>query len=316
MKIEWVFIAAMLLISFIGIFGNVVSVFVVIKEKLFKQRIWFYLLSLLFSDIYSATVSLPLTVATFYDKSILQIRSICILQGSTMNFLMGWSLITIGTINAWKYISIKSSLIDRFRSRSWLIVFICIILSISGFLAIATILGMSRYIHQAGRKWCVVDTKDKYRSLLFVLVAAFLILCFIVVFCNVATFRYVRKEMQAYSQKYHVNEPMENIFNRRKYRVLQTTFMVTVMFLVCWAPLFTMILIEGFGGNVPLLYAKISYFCALAQGCVNPIVYYFGHSAFKKQFKKISGFWKWKGNKVSDTEGSKTDIQETGSASF
>ena len=152
--------------------------------------------------------------------------------------------------------------------------------------------------------------------MLFVLVAAFLILCFIVVFCNVATFRYVRKEMQAYSQKYHVNEPMENIFNRRKYRVLQTTFMVTVMFLVCWAPLFTMILIEGFGGNVPLLYAKISYFCALAQGCVNPIVYYFGHSAFKKQFKKISGFWKWKGNKVSDTEGSKTDIQETGSASF
>ena len=161
MKMEWVFIVAMLLISFIGIFGNVVSVFVVIKEKLFKRRIWFYLLSLLFSDIYSATVSLPLTVATFYDKSILQIRSICILQGSTMNFLMGWSLITIGTINAWKYISIKSSLIDRFRSRSWLIVFICIILSISGFLAIATILGMSRYIHQAGRKWCVVDTKDK-----------------------------------------------------------------------------------------------------------------------------------------------------------
>lgn len=89
---EWVFIAAMLLVSFIGIFGNVVSVFVVIKEKLFKRRIWFYLLSLLFSDIYSSTVTLPFTIAAFYDESILQIRSTCILQGSAMNFLMGWSL--------------------------------------------------------------------------------------------------------------------------------------------------------------------------------------------------------------------------------
>ena len=309
---EWLFIMPLLLVFFLGMFGNSFSIFVIIKEKLFERRIWVYLLSLSFSDIYALTMTLPMAIAAFYDESILQIRSICILQGSTMNFLMGWSLFTIGSVNIWKYMCIKSPLIDTARNKSWLITYIGIVLSTSGFVAIAPIIGLSRYIHQEGRKWCVVRTEDQYRSLLFILVAAFVILCFIVVFCNVATFRYVRKEMQAYSQKYRVNQPLEHIFNRRRFKVFQTTFVVTVMFLACWAPLFTMILIEGFGGTVPLLYAKISYFCALAQGCVNPVIYCSGHDSFNKQFSRVGRTWKQRFIKISNIRRNKTDVQDTG----
>ena len=315
-KMDWYFIAALLLVSVIGIVGNIFAIFVVVQEKLYKQRIWSYLLSLSFSDIYSFCITLPVTAAAFYDENLLQRRSICILQGSSMNFLMGWSLITIGFVNSWKYICIKSSLIDRVRGTSWLIIFIGVTLPISGSLAIAPILGFSQYIHQRGRKWCVVQTNNKYRPLLFVLVAAFVILCIIVVFCNVATYRLVSREVRTYSQKYHVSETMEHLFNRRRYKVFQTTLIVTLMFFVCWAPLFTMILIEGFGGDLPLLYSKISYVCALAQGFVNPIIYSFGHNTFKKRFQKLLTCCKRKGNRVRDTERSNTDDQETRSTNL
>ena len=313
---EWVFVAILLLLSFVCMVGNIFAIFVILKEKLFKRRIWIYLLSLSCSDIYSLAITMPLTIAAFYDESILQIRSICILQGSTMNFLMGWSLFTIGTINIWKYKCIKSPLLDSIISKMWLSVYVGIVLLTSGFVAIAPIIGFSRYIHQTGRKWCVVQTRDKYRALLFVLVTAFIILCFIVVYCNIATYLYVRKEMRTYSQKYCVNKPLENVFNHRRYRVFQTTLKVTVMFLFCWVPLFTMILVEGFGGEVPLLFAKVSYICALAQGCVNPIVYYFKHHAFKKQVKRVGRSWTQKKYKIRHSSANKTDEQETHESSL
>ena len=83
-----------------------------------------------------------------------------------------------------------------------------------------------------------------------------------------------------------MNRQMEQIFNHRRYNVFETALIVTIMFHTSWAPSFTMIVIEAFGREVPLLYAKISYFFALGQGCVNPIIYCFGHYAFKKQLKR------------------------------
>ena len=300
---EWFFAAALSLVSVIGMTGNIFTIYVAVKEKLFKRIIWSYLLSLTFSDIFSFTVTCPVTITAFYDESVLQRRSICNLQGSAMNFLMGWSLITIGFVNTCKYRCIKSPLIDRVKGKSWWIVFIGVILSVSGFVAVAPIIGLSRYIHQKGRKWCVVQTKGKYRSLLFVLVAAFISLSVLVVFCNIATAQRVRKEMQTYAQRYSMNRQMEQIFNRRRYKIFQTTLIVTIMFHISWAPLFTMIVIEAFGREVPLLYAKISYFSALAQGCVNPVIYCFGHYAFKKQFKRRGRYMERNANRnISETK--------------
>ena len=105
-------------------------------------------------------------------------------------------------MNICKYRCIKSPLIDRINGKSWWIVFIGVILTVSGFVAVAPIIGLLRYIHQKGRKWCVIQAKDKYRSLLFVLVASFISLSVFVIFCNIATAQHARKEMQIYAQRY------------------------------------------------------------------------------------------------------------------
>ena len=89
---EWFFVPALSLVSVKGISGNMFTLYVVVVEKSLKRIIWTYLLSLTFSDIFSFTVTCPVTIAAFYDESILHKKSICNLQGSAMNFLKEWSL--------------------------------------------------------------------------------------------------------------------------------------------------------------------------------------------------------------------------------
>lgn len=87
--IDGVFIGFMLLVAVIGILGNVFTVYVMIKKKLLKGRLWYYLLSLSCSDIFSFTVIMPLTMLWFYHDEMHHKRFLCNLQGSSMNFLMG-----------------------------------------------------------------------------------------------------------------------------------------------------------------------------------------------------------------------------------
>ena len=59
--IDGVFIGFMLLVAVTVILGNVFTVYVMIKKKLLKGRLWYYLLSLSCSDIFSFTVIMPYT---------------------------------------------------------------------------------------------------------------------------------------------------------------------------------------------------------------------------------------------------------------
>lgn len=288
--VDGIFMGLFSVISLIGIMGNLFAIYVVIKGKLLKRRLWYYLLSLSCSDIFSFTVISPLTMVGFYNESLLHKRVLCNLQGSTMNFLMGWSLITIGFVNICKYRCVKSPMTDKKKDRRRLMIYVFVTFPISIFIAVAPIIGLSRYIHLPGRSWCEVKTSDNNRALVLVLVVAFLILCAIVVITNVATARYVRKETQNYVERYGVNGPMEETFHQRKSRVYQTTLLITVVFIVCWVPLFVLIIMQNVGGKIDLLFAKISYFFAFLQGCLNPIIYCFRHYIFKNQFKKL---WKY-----------------------
>ena len=122
--IDGVFIGFMLLVAVIGILGNVFTVYVMIKKKLLKGRLWYYLLSLSCSDIFSFTVIMPLTMLWFYHDEMDHKRFLCNLQGSSMNFLMGWSLITIGFVNIGKYRCVKTPVTDKKKGRRRLMIYI------------------------------------------------------------------------------------------------------------------------------------------------------------------------------------------------
>ena len=285
--IDGIFIGFMLLVAVVGILGNVFTVYVMIKKKLLKGRLWYYLLSLSCSDIFSFTVTMPLTILWFYHDEMHHKRFLCNLQGSSMNFLMGWSLITIGFVNIGKYRCIKTPVTDKKKDRRRLMIYIFACFPTSLFISMAPTMGLSTYVYLPGRSFCELKASNKYNTLVFVQLSASLVLSLIVVFTNVATAQYVRKETDNYTRRYGVNGPMEVNFHQRTSRVYHTTLLITVMFFICWVPLHVMIIMQNLGEDIPLLFAKISHFFAFLQGCLNPIIYCFRHFVFKKQLMRI-----------------------------
>ena len=292
--LDVIFIGLLSIVSVIGILGNLFALYTVISGKLLKKRLWYYLLSLSCSDIFSFVVISPLMIAGFYDDRLLNRHILCNLQGSTMNFPMGWSLITIGFVNICKYRSVKEPVTNCTKDKRGLKIYALVTFPTSVFIAVAPIIGLSSYIHLPGRSWCEVSTSDSNQAIVYILISAFFILSVIVVVSNVATVRYVHAEIRNYTDKYEVNGPMAKAFTQRRSRVYHTTLVVTILFFVCWVPLFVLIIMQGFGSKIPLLFAKLSYFLAFTQGCLNPIIYFFRHGAFKNRLRNLWKQWKLK----------------------
>ena len=240
-KIEnWFFIGALLVISIFGILGNAFAIYVVIKKKLLTKTIWHYLLSLSFSDSFTLVVICPVVTAAYYDETILDHGLICNFNGTSISFLMAWSLFTITSINLYKLISIKSQFITKRNDRRCFLIYIVMTFLLSVFFSVPPIFGFMSYIHKPGRKWCTpFSLAWQSRLLLLLMVAAFAVLCLIVVFSNISTATYVNRTTRTKIMNGSVI--LKQNFNRRRLRVFQTTFLVSFMFVVLWTPLFVMI---------------------------------------------------------------------------
>ena len=293
-KIEnWFFIGALLVISIFGILGNAFAIYVVIKKKLLTKTIWHYLLSLSFSDSFTLVVICPVVTAAYYDETILDNGLICNFNGTSISFLMAWSLFTITSINLYKLISIKSQFITKRNDRRCFLIYIVMTFLLSVFFSVPPIFGFMSYIHKPGRKWCTpFSLAWQSRLLLLLMVAAFAVLCIIVVFSNISTATYVSRTTRTKIMNGSVI--LKQNFNRRRLRVFQTTFLVSFIFVVLWTPLFVMILLEVLSKEVPLWFSKLSYLLVLLQSCFNPIIYCFGHYTFRNYFKELTTSWRRK----------------------
>ena len=206
---------------------------------------------------------------------------------------MAWSLFTITSINLYKLVSIKSPFITKRNNRRCFLIYITMTFLLSVFFSVPPIFGFMSYIHKPGRKWCVpFSLAWQSRLLLLLMVAAFAVLCIIVWFSNISTATYVSRTTRTKIMNGSVI--LKQNFNRRRLRVYQTTFLVSVMFVVLWTPLFVMILLEALSKEVPLWFSKSSYLLVLLQSCFNPIIYCFGHYAFRNYFKELMNSWRKK----------------------
>lgn len=292
---NWFFIGALLIISIFGILGNVFVTYVAIKKKLMTKKIWCYLLSLSFSDNFTLIVICPVIIAAFYDETILDHGLLCNFNGASISFLMAWSLFSIAWINLYKLVSIKLHFIKKRNNRRCFFIYVAMTFLLSVIFSVPPIFGFMSYTHLLGCHWCVPFSPDWQSTLMLAfMVTGFAVACIIVLFSNISTAAYVSRMTKIKMMNGSV--VLKQNFNRRRLRVFQTTFFVSIIFVVLWSPLFVMILLELFSKKLPLWYTKLSYLLVLLQSCFNPIIYSFGHYAFKNYFKELVTFWRKKRN--------------------
>ncbi len=96
------------------------------------------------------------------------------------------------------------------------------------------------------------------------------------------------------------NQSSESI--RSKKRVTRLVVIVVVIFALCWLPIQVIFMIKEFGtytGSIVFMAIQIASNClAYMNSCVNPILYAFLSENFRKSFRKLLSFGRFRGNRL------------------
>ena len=274
-------------LSLILIFSVVSGCFVcyVIKTtNMMKKRIWFYFFMVAMADTSTSLFSIPIIIAANVNESILSIRWVCQLNKALMVFFGCWSLFTLATLSLYKCYIISRP-IESFTKTGYydIIIYLTASLTLSLFFAISPLVGFSEYRYHKGRKFCVLRSEDATNDLIFSAlcgtIAYFVSLCILIV-SSVRIYLTINKQNK-------VRNNISNGIPATNESVLKTLLLLVAVFFTLWTPLLLYLLLGMAKVTLPPLYSHIAYLLMFLQGCVNPLIYCFRHSAFQTALKKM-----------------------------
>lgn len=251
--------------------------------------IWYYLLSLAFSDIFTAAVFTPILIAVLYQEEILERQTLCNISGFSSVFAFCWSLVTIAAISLYKQMNLRQYDISKRKTLYFFILYLIIVLIVSLFFSLSPIIGVNKYIHFKGRKWCYAFSVN--RTILAVytlslLAVVFVLPIIVIIVCNLKVFLYVKKTANVH-QRTISGRHQHGILHKRKIKVLKLSLIVVLIFCIMWLPMVILFLLGAFGRKSPLWYSTTCYTMVLLQGIVNPILYCLRHATFTKELNKM-----------------------------
>lgn len=172
-----------------------------------------------------------------------------------------------------------------------------IFVTVSGVLY-APVLVFNKTVLEGGYLYCSRDFPWAHGELvfyLFILLATYGVPLSVIMFCYVQILYQVWHKTSAGTESAQANARAL----RRKKKITRMVFIVVTLFALCWAPLHAVNLGLQVAPNFESVVSTEFYtFClclAYANSCVNPFVYAFTTTSFKKYFKKFfSSGWSGK----------------------
>ena len=274
-------------LSLIFIFSVVSGCFVcyVIKiNNMMKKRIWFYFFMVAMADTSTSLFSIPIIIAANVNESILSIRWVCKLNKALMVFFGCWSLFTLATLSLYKC-AIISRPIESFSKTVHydIIIYLTVSLTLSLFFAISPLVGFSDYHYHKGRKFCVLRSEDATNDLIFSALCGTIVyfasLCIIIV-SSVRIYLTINKQNKE-------RRKISTCISAKNDSVTKMLLLLVAVFFTLWTPLLLYLLLGMAKVTLPPLYSHLSWLLVYMQGCVNPLIYFFRHTAFSAALGKF-----------------------------
>lgn len=287
------FIIMYVMLFFIGVSGNSLVVYVVLRNKAMQSITNIFITNLAVSDIMICLFSVPFTPLSYFMNSWTFGEVLCHIVPMTLCICVYVSTLTSTAIAVDRYFVIVYPFKPRMKTCVCLIMIVAIwIVSVS----ISLPLGIYQNIEvKENSKSCQESwPKDQARQFFAVtsLVLQYIVPCSIITYCYSKVSLALRRRARSRIGSGSVNRERDEMEIRRKRRTNKMLIAMVTIFVICWLPLNVVLLVGDYHGEFlgQPYYALVfftAHVIAMSSTIYNPFLYAWMNDNFKKEFKLV-----------------------------
>lgn len=286
--VQILFCAFYIIIFVLGIFGNVLVVFVVIRNRQMHTVTNFFITNLALSDVLLCVLAVPFTpLYTFLGGWIFG-NTLCHLVPYAQGVSVYISTLTLTSIAIDRFLVI----IYPFHPRMRIEMCLAIIVSI-WVIALLLTLPYGLYMqlempHYCEEHWPSEPFRQIFSS--FTTILQFVVPFFVIAFCYICVS--IKLKNRARSKPGSKTSKREEADRERKRRTNRMLIAMVVIFGVSWMPLNIVNIVDDFYAfandwNYYRLCFFMSHCIAMSSTCYNPFLYAWLNDNFRKEFKQV-----------------------------
>ncbi|XP_069139501.1 neuropeptide Y receptor type 2-like [Argopecten irradians] len=291
------FIIMYALIFLLGISGNTLVVYCVVRNKTMQTITNIFITNLAVSDILMCLLAVPFTPLSYFLNSWMFGEALCHIVPMSLGISVYVSTLTSTAIAVDRYFVIVYPFKPRMKVCVCLLMIVAIwIISIS----ISLPLGIYMELKEESPEGCTCEESWPRRqaSQFFTvtsLVLQYIVPCSIITYCYAKVSLALKKRSRSKigsGSKYRERDETEI---KRKRRTNKMLIAMVTIFVCCWLPLNTVLLTVEYKSHIPLWYYYTLIFfsahvIAMSSTIYNPFLYAWMNDNFKKEFKQVLPF--------------------------
>ncbi|XP_025094835.1 prolactin-releasing peptide receptor-like [Pomacea canaliculata] len=295
MRLTWLmslFILFYSLIFLLGLTGNALVVFVVMRNKAMQTITNIFITNLAVSDICMCLLAVPFTPMSYFFNSWIFGKALCHIVPMTLCISVYVSTLTSTAIAVDRYFVIVYPFKPRMKVYMCVLMIVAIwIISIS----VSLPLGIYHEIEQnsntssysCSEKWPKTQARQFFTVTSLVL--QYIVPCTIITFCYSMVSLALRRRQVGAGARSREREELEI---RRKKRTNKMLIAMVIIFMCCWMPLNMVLLLRDYDDTVGNWYFFtlvffIAHVIAMSSTIYNPFLYAWMNENFKKEFKTV-----------------------------
>ena len=285
-----IFITLYVIIFLIGVSGNSLVVYVVLRNKAMQTITNIFITNLAISDIMMCMLAVPFTPLAFFMNTWVFGEALCHIVPMSLCICVYVSTLTSTAIAVDRYFVIVYPFKPRMKTCVCLLMIVAVwIISVS----ISLPLGIYQKIkEEEGTRVCREEwAKPQARQFFTVtsLVLQYIVPCSIITYCYAKVSLALRKRSKTRIGSGTANRERDEMEIRRKRRTNKMLIAMVTIFVCCWLPLNMVLLVVEY--HTTFDYFTFTFFLAhviaMSSTIYNPFLYAWMNDNFKKEFKLV-----------------------------
>ncbi|XP_022798579.1 melanopsin-like [Stylophora pistillata] len=281
-------VAFAILVCLASILGNVLVIYVINKYSEMKTITTILIHNLALTDIFMATLNMPLWAASLYTGRWNFSQGWCDISATVLRTMGVASMLNMSLIALNRYIIVvKRALYIKFfpsKRVAWLYCGVVWLVSVS--ISVPMLFGWGKIKFHSDSFLCILSWKEGNFTFAIMQAAMFNVTTCTIFYCYWKIYQKVKESTNNINSNATQNGVGAPRFDRTDIKLLKTCFTVVCFFIMTWGTTFIVVSRTAARGYIPPDVTKVTAYLMYSSSLVNPIIYGVMNPQFKEAFKK------------------------------